>query len=329
MMKAIQVLNPGKDSSLEIQEVPKPKPGKHEVLVKIEATAINRADLHQRAGKYPPPEGASEILGLEMSGIVEQTGSEVNRWSSGDRVFALLPGGGYAQYCICNEEMLMPLPDTLSFEEAAAIPETFLTAFQALDWLGSLQQKETVLIHAGGSGVGTSAIQLARHLYNGTIITTAGKQHKLDACKEIGANFAYNYKTQDFAEEIGNELGMSSVDLVIDFIGAPYWEKNIEVLAVDGRLVYLSFLGGHKIENISLGPLLRKRLSIMGSTLRSRTLEYKIELTKTFQDACLDLIKSGTIKPVVDSIYGWEDTEEAHQRMSENKNTGKIVLTGM
>jgi len=326
MMKAIEVINPGKDSSLEIQEVPKPRPGKHEVLVKIEATAINRADLHQRAGKYPPPEGASEILGLEMSGIVEETGSEVDKWSPGDRVFALLPGGGYAEYCVCHEEMLMPVPESLSFEEAAAIPETFLTAFQALGWLGALQQKETVLIHAGGSGVGTSAIQLARHLYDATIITTAGKQHKLDACKEIGANFAYNYKTQDFSEEIENDLGKDPVNLVIDFIGAPYWERNIDVLALDGRLVYLSFLGGHKLEDISLGPLLRKRLSIMGSTLRSRKLEYKIELTKTFQDACLDLIKSGAIKPVIDSIYDWEDVEDAHQRMSDNKNTGKIVL---
>jgi len=326
MMKAIQVINPGKDSSLEIQEVPKPRPGKHEILVKIEATAINRADLHQRAGKYPPPEGASEILGLEMSGIVEETGSEVDKWSPGDRVFALLPGGGYAEYCVCHEEMLMPVPESLSFEEAAAIPETFLTAFQALDWLGALKQKETVLIHAGGSGVGTSAIQLARHLYDATIITTAGKQHKLDACKEIGANFAYNYKTQDFSEEIENDLGKDPVNLVIDFIGAPYWERNIDVLALDGRLVYLSFLGGHKLEGISLGPLLRKRLTVMGSTLRSRPEEYKIELTKAFCDTCLDLIGAGTIKPVIDSIFAWEDVEEAHQRMADNKNTGKIVL---
>lgn len=328
-MKYIEVIDPGKDSRLEIAEGPAPEAGEYEVLVQIEATAINRADLHQRAGKYPPPEGASEILGLEMSGIVAETGAGVSKWEAGDRVFGLLPGGGYAQYCVCNEQMLMPVPDTLSFEEAAAIPETFLTAYQALDWLGGLKEQETVLIHAGGSGVGTSAIQLARHLYEARIITTAGKQQKLDTCKEIGANFAYNYKTQNFAEVIQKNLGKSPVNLIIDFIGAPYWEKNIEVLALDGRLVYLSFLGGHKLEQVSLGPLLRKRLSIKGSTLRSRAEQYKIELTQAFRNACLNLIEAGAIHPVIDSIYDWEDVEEAHRRMAENKNTGKIVLTGM
>lgn len=328
-MKVIQVLNPGKSSSLEIQEVQKPAPEKDQVLVKIEATAVNRADLHQRAGKYPPPEGASNILGLEISGIVEDTGPDVSKWESGDRVFGLLPGGGYAQYCSCHEEMLMAIPDSTSFEEAAAIPETFLTAYQALIWLGELQPEETVLIHAGGSGVGTSAIQLSRQLCDATIITTAGKKRKLETCREIGADFAYNYKNQDFAEEITKDLGQQPVNLVIDFIGAPYWEQNIKVLAVDGRLVYLSFLGGHKLETVSLGPLLSKRLSIIGSTLRSRPLDYKIELTQAFSKACLDLIEAGIIKPVIDSIFHWEEVEAAHQRMSDNKNTGKIVLTGM
>lgn len=329
MMKAINVINPGEDSSLEIGEAPRPEPGAREVLVKIEAAAINRADLHQRAGKYPPPEGASEILGLEMSGIVEEVGAEVTQWTPGQGVFGLLAGGGYAEYCLSREELLMEIPDALSFEEAAAIPETFLTAFQALVWLGRLEQEETVLIHAGGSGVGTSAIQIAKHLYDARIITTAGKQHKLEACQELGANYAYNYKTQNFAEEISEVLGRNSVNLVVDFIGAPYWNKNIEVLATDGRLVYLSFLGGHKIEQISLAPILRKRLTIMGSTLRSRSTDYKIKLSRDFSTACLNLFQEGKIKPVIDSIFEWEEAEKAHQRMQANKNTGKIVLTGM
>lgn len=328
-MQAIQVINPGKKSKLEIQNVPTPKPSGHEILVKIEATAVNRADLHQRAGKYPPPEGASEIPGLEMAGIVEKAGSKVTKWKPGDFVFGLLPGGGYAGFCVTHEDMAMPLPENISFEEAAAIPETFLTAYQALIWLGELQHKETVLIHAGGSGVGTSAIQLARHLCDATIITTAGKKRKLETCKEIGADFAYHYRKQDFAKEISKDIGEHSVNLIIDFIGAPYWDQNIDVLATDGRLVYLSFLGGAKIKKMNLAPILRKRLKIMGSTLRSRSEEYKIELTNDFADRCLEFFENGTIKPVIDSVYDWEDTEKAHSRMRNNKNTGKIVLTGM
>ena len=328
-MKAIRVINMGETSSLEIKDYPDPEPQDHEVRVKVEATAVNRADLHQRAGKYPPPKGASEILGLEMAGVVNKVGSKVTRWGEGDRVFALLPGGGYCEYCTVHEDMAMPVPDSLSFEEAAAVPETFLTAIQALSWLGNLKQLETVLIHAGGSGVGTSAIQLARQLFNAKVVTTAGKERKLETCRELGADFAYNYKEQNFAEEITKELGENAVNLVVDFIGAPYWEKNIEVLAMDGRLVYLSFLGGHRLEQMSLAPLLKKRLTVIGSTLRTRSLEYKIELTQAFSNNCMRLIEDGSLKPVVDSVYDWENTEEAHQRMANNQNTGKIVLSGM
>lgn len=328
-MKAINVINPGRHSSLEIAEISSPEPGPGEILVKIEATAVNRADLHQRAGKYPPPEGASSILGLEMAGIVEKTGSGVSRWKPGEFVFGLLPGGGYAEFCVIHENMAMPIPDSLSFKEAAAIPETFLTAFQSLSWIGKLKRDETVLIHAGGSGVGTSAIQLSRHLFNTQIATTAGKRRKLETCLELGANFAYNYKKQDFAEELKNDIGPNSVNLVIDFIGSPYWDQNIDIMAIDGRLVYLAFLGGHKISEFSLIPILKKRLSIMGSTLRSRSTEYKIALTRDFADQTLDLFEQEVLKPVIDSVYDWSETEKAHQRMQNNENTGKIVLTGM
>ncbi|TYP91718.1 putative NAD(P)H quinone oxidoreductase, PIG3 family [Fodinibius salinus] len=328
-MKAIQVIQESSGSALKIGEVPTPEPDENELLVKIRSTAINRADLLQRTGNYDPPEGASNILGLEISGVVEKVGSEVTEWENGDRIFGLLPGGGYAEYCTIHEDMAMGLPDNLSFEEAAAIPETFLTAFQTLDWLAELQEQETVLIHAAGSGVGTSAIQLAYSLYEARIIATAGKQHKLDTAKELGANFAYNYKEQNYAEEIISDIGADSVNVVIDFIGKPYWHKNMEVLAMDGRLVYLSFLGGHKVENISLIPILRKRLSIMGSTLRNRTEEYKIDLTKDFASKTLSLFKDGKLKPVIDSVFDWSETETAHQRMKNNKNTGKIVLTDM
>lgn len=328
-MKAIQIQNPGKHSSLKIGKVPTPELAANEILVKIEATALNRADLLQRTGNYPPPEGASKILGLEMAGIVEKGGSEVTKWKTGDRVFGLLAGGGYAEYCTIQEDMVMEIPENLSFGEAAAIPETFLTAFQALDWLGKLQDKETVLIHAAGSGVGTSAIQLAHHLYNAEIIATAGKPQKLETAKELGAEYAYNYKEQNYAEEIIDDVGPDSIDVVIDFIGKPYWHKNMEVIAMDGRVVYLSFLGGHKIDELSLVPILRKRLSIMGSTLRNRSIEYKIDLTKDFASKTRSLFENGVLKPIIDSIYDWSYTEEAHKRMQNNKNTGKIVLTGM
>lgn len=328
-MKAIHVIRKGLDTSLKIAETNRPEPGGHELLVKIEATALNRADLLQRAGNYPVPDGVSEILGLEMSGVVEATGEKVTKFKNGDQVFGLLAGGGYAEYCTIHQDLAMKKPESLSYEEAAAIPETFLTAYQALVWLGKISRNETVLIHAGASGVGTSAIQLARHLFDATIITTASQQHKLDACRELGADYTINYKDQDFADVITDELGSNAVDLIIDFVGAPYWQKNIDVLGMDGRMVYLSFLGGHRIENMSLVPILRKRLSIKGSTLRNRSEDYKIKLTKKFADQTLNLFRKGTIKPVIDSIFDWEKAEEAHKRMADNKNTGKIVLTGM
>lgn len=328
-MKAIEIINPGKNSVLEIQEIPTPEPRADELLVRIKATAVNRADLHQRQGRYPPPEGTSPVMGLEMAGVVEKTGSRVSRWKRGDIVFALLSGGGYAEFCTVHEKMAMAIPQGFSFEEAAAIPETFLTAYQALNWLGGLSPASTVLIHAGGSGVGTAAIQLAHHLYNARIAATAGSRQKLEACEKLGASYTYNYKKQNFAKEIEKNLGENAVNLIIDFIGSPYWKQNMEILAMDGRLVFLSFLGGHKLEKASLAPLLQKRLTITGSTLRSRTEPYKIKLTQEFAEHTLDLFEQEILKPVIDSVYNWEDVEKAHQRMAENKNTGKIVLTGM
>lgn len=328
-MKAINVINPGKNSSLEIQETPTPEPAAHEILVKVEATALNRADLLQRKGNYPVPDGASEILGLEMAGVVEKVGSRVKRWQAGDFVFSLLPGGGYAEFCTVPADMAMPIPENLSFEEAAAIPETFLTAYQALKWVGEVQNKETVLIHAAGSGVGTSAIQLCKHLFNTQILATAGKDHKLESARKLGADFTYNYKKVNFADAIESDIGADAVDLIIDFVGASYWDSNIKLLAQDGRLVILSMLGGHKIENMSLIPILRKRLSVKGTTLRSRSVEYKTSLSDEFYSHTQELFKREVIHPVIDSVFDWKDAEEAHQRMADNKNTGKIVLTGM
>jgi len=328
-MKALTVDTSRKRPRMVLDEVPKPEPGDYELLVKIEATALNRADLLQKEGKYPPPKDATPILGLEMAGVVETTGMEVTRYESGDFVFGLLPGGGYAEYCVIHERIAMPIPETLSFEESASIPEVFITAFQALKYLGEIKRNDHVLVHAGASGVGTAAIQLAKMLFNCRVSTTASQRKKLKKCTELGADKAINYKKEDFAEVITSEYGHESIDLIIDFVGSPYWEKNIELLGPDGRLVILSLLGGTELKKASLLPILKKRLKIIGSTLRNRPDEYKFRLTSDFYTYAMELIESGQIQPVIDSVYDWKDVEEAHKRMNKNKNTGKIILTGM
>lgn len=307
----------------------KPKPEPNELLVKVEATALNRADLLQKKGNYPVPEGTSPILGLEMAGIVEESGASTSRFVAGDHVMGHLPGGGYAEFCVIKENHAMPVPDSLSFEEAAAIPEVFLTAFQGLFWLGELFEDETVLIHAGASGVGTAAIQLAGQTTGTTIFTTAGTEAKLELCDSLGADLAINYKEKDFADVIEDETGASPVDVILDFVGAPYWHQNVRLLAMDGRLVHLGLLGGAQTENLDLGKILRKRLTIRGSTLRNRSDEYKALLTKEFCDRFLGKFEERTLRPVIDSVYDWHEAEEAHQRMKHNMNAGKIVLTGM
>lgn len=328
-MKALLVDSSIDQPKMVVGEHPKPKPSVGELLVKIEATALNRADLLQKAGKYPPPEGASPILGLEMAGTVEEVGEGVTFFEAGDPVFGLLPGGGYAEYCTIHEELAMPVPESVSIEEAAGIAETFLTAFQALLWNGEIYDGETVLIHAGGSGVGTSTIQLAKQVYDAKVIATAGSQEKLDLCRSLGADITINYKEQDFAEVIEKELGENRVDLVVDFVGAPYWDQNMKVLAMDGRLVNLALLGGASVEKMSMVPILRKRLTVRGSTLRNRTDLYKKLLTEEFTEVVFDLIGSGKIKPIIDSVYDWNDADKAHERMANNLNAGKIILNGM
>ena len=327
-MKAVQIVNPGASSKLKIGDVETPQPAEHQILVKVKATALNRADLLQRMGKYPPPEGSSAIMGLEMAGVVEKIGKGVSRWKKGDAVFGLLPGGGYAEYVLIHERMAMKKPGNLSFKQAAAIPETFLTAYQALCWLGHLKNNDTVLIHAGASGVGTSAIQIA-HRYNARIITTAGAEKKLEVCRKLGARLALNYKEGPFAPRVEEHFGQDAVNLIIDFVGKPYWEQNINIMAMDARLIYLALLGGSKVQEVNLGTILRKRLTVRGSTLRSRELTYKIRLTEEFAEFALDLFERGSMEPFIDSVYDWKEVEDAHRRMSENKNIGKIVLTGM
>lgn len=322
-MRAVLVREPGGPEVLEFGEVPRPEPGLHEVLVRVKAASVNRADILQRQGKYPPPPGASPILGLDIAGVVEALGPEVRRWRPGDRVFGLLSGGGYAEYATIHEELAMPIPEALSFEEAAAIPEVFLTAYQALFWLGRLRSGEWVLIHAGASGVGTAAIQLARDR-GAHVAVTAGSPEKIKACMALGAEITVNYKEEPFGEAVSRAIG--GVDLIVDFVGAPYWKTNLEILRTDGRLVLLATLGGGRVPDFDLRVLLRKRLTLMGSTLRNRDLDYKIRLTREFADYALPRFASGRLKPVIDSIFPWEKVADAHRRMEANENIGKIVL---
>jgi putative PIG3 family NAD(P)H quinone oxidoreductase len=328
MMKAILVKEPGDADRLVIGEAPTPKPADDELLVKVKAAALNRADILQRQGRYPPPPGASPILGLDMAGVVEQAGPKCVRWRQGDRVFSLLSGGGYAEYVTVSGEMAMPVPESLSFEEASSIPETFLTAYQALFWLGGLQAKEWALVHAGASGVGTAAIQLAREVGAG-VIATAGSDQKLAACLRLGSAVAINYKEGPFAPKVLAATEDRGVNLILDFVGAPYWEQNLSSLALGGRLVLLATMGGSEVGHLNISALMRKWVQIIGTTLRPRSQDYKISLTRDFGRFALPRFADGRLKPVVDRIFPWEKAAEAHRYMEENKNIGKIVLNGM
>ena len=324
-MRAVVVTEPGDPGQMEIQEVPTPAPEAEEVLVKVHATALNRADMFQRRGHYPPPEGASEILGLEMAGTVVETSSGVIDWHEGDRVFALLDGGGYAEYTVVHKDRLMAVPPGLSMTEAAAIPEVFLTAYQALHWLGGVQSGHHVLVHAGASGVGTAAIQLARQAGAHPYVTASAPKH--DVCRDLGADATIDYETEDFADRIQTATDGAGADIIIDFIGAPYFHKNVDTLATDGRIIQLATLGGSTVEQVSLRQLMSKRAQLLASTLRSRSLEYKIDLTQEFASDVLPTVIVGELRPVIDSTYDWTDVAEAHRRMENNENAGKIVLS--
>ncbi len=325
-MKAIRFDEPGTPDVMYVGEYPMPSLGYGELLVYVHATALNRADTLQRMGKYPAPPGESPILGLEMAGTVYEVGPGVTDFEPGDRVCALLAGGGYAQFAVIPAGMALRLPANLSFTKAAAIPEAFMTAFQALHWLAQLKPAEKVLIHAGASGVGVAALQLARLAGASTVIATASAG-KHDLCKRVGADVVLDYSQPNWAEKVQEATGGQGVDVVIDFIGGPNFQPNLSVMAEDGRMVMLAFLGGSRLEQADLASILRKRLHIMGSTLRARPLAYKLALTAAFREHCWPAFADDSLYPVVDSIYDWNDVSAAHRYMEANQNQGKIVLS--
>lgn len=324
-MRAIQLRQFGSVEQLYLGDFPTPEPGIHEIRVKVKATALNRADLLQREGKYPPPPGESPIMGLEIAGEVEKLGAGVQKWKVGDRVCGLLAGGGYAEYVVLQEDMALPIPGNLDFLAAAAIPEAFLTAFQALVWIADLKAGEKVLIHAGASGVGTAALQLVRLLGATAYVTASADKHAL--CTALGATHCIDYKTEDFANVIKEYTEGRGVDVVLDFLGASYLERNLQALAMDGRMVMLATMGGAQAPNVNLGQVLMKRLRIQGSTLRARSLTYKTELTTAFMNLTWSHFATGQLFPVVDKVFDWEEVAQAHLYMEENKNQGKIVLS--
>jgi putative PIG3 family NAD(P)H quinone oxidoreductase len=324
-VKAIRVKTVDGEPKLKWEDVPDVSCEAEEVLVNIKATAVNRADLSQAMGFYPPPPGVTDIIGLEMAGEIVAIGDEVLGWEIGDRVCALLAGGGYSEQVTVHKDMLLPLPNDWDFVQGAAVPEVWYTAFINLLIEGVLQENESVLIHAGGSGVGTAAIQLAKQT-GATVFTTAGSAEKLDACTLLGADFAINYKEEDFLKIINRETGGIGVDLILDPVGGTYLARNISVLKQQGRLVSIGLLGGNAGE-LDMAQLLRKRLRIRGSTLRYRSLVEKISITERFKERYWPLFQNDTLRPVIDSVFPIVDAQLAHDYVRQNKNIGKVVLT--
>ncbi|KAM3595386.1 uncharacterized protein V6R79_022611 [Siganus canaliculatus] len=328
MMQAVCVDTPGGPENLVLRTVPRPQPKDGEVLIKVHATALNRADLLQRRGLYPPPPGESDIIGLEVAGVVDKLGAGVTRgWKPDDRVMALLCGGGYAEYVAVPEELLMPVPPNLTLSQAAAIPEAWLTAFQLLVFVAQVKESEVVLVHAGASGVGTAAVQLVR-LFGAVPIVTAGSPGKLKMAENLGAAAGFNYKEQNFAQGVHSFTGGKGANVILDCIGGCNWEQNVDSLATDGRWVLYGTMGGRAVEGDLLGKLLSKRGHLLSSLLRSRSLQYKAELVAAFSHRVLPHFseQEGPLRPVIDSTFTLDNIAEAHRHMEANKNIGKIVI---
>ncbi|MGP6147274.1 NAD(P)H-quinone oxidoreductase [Jeotgalibaca sp. A122] len=322
-MKAIGIKQPGGSDQLQLIERDRPELNKGDLLIKVEAAGVNRTDILTRERDTDAPENVR--LGVEVAGTVAESQAD-SAFKVGDRVMGLVNGGGYSEFVIMPENRAMKIPDTLSFVEGAAIPEVFATAYQTLFWIGRLEENESVLIHAGASGVGTAAIQLAKQLKNAHVIVTAGSQEKLDFCKNLGADVVINYKEESFDDVVLKETNGRGVDLILDFVGASYWERNYRSAAVDSRWVLIGTLGGSKIESFEIFSLMQKRIQLNGTGLTPRSDEYKAKLSQELIDRTKSLFESGSIKPIVDTTFTFENVKSAHDYMEADKNIGKIIL---
>jgi NADPH2:quinone reductase len=324
-MKAVVIEGKGGPEVLQLREVAVPQPGKGEVLIKVAAAGVNRPDVLQRQGNYPAPKGHSELPGLEVSGVVAALGEGVERLSIGDAVLALVAGGGYAEYTVAPEVCCIRKPDTLSFIDAAAIPETFFTVWHNVFERGELKAGETFLVHGGTGGIGVTAIQLAK-AFGAKVITTVGSDEKCAAARALGADIAINYRTQDFSEVVKSETGKRGVDVILDMVGGDYIEKNIRALSDDGRLVNIAYQKG-STATIDFMRVMLKRLTITGSTLRIRTNDVKGRIARAIEEKVMPLVTAGSIKAPIDSTYPLAQAAKAHERMESSAHIGKIVLT--
>jgi len=324
-MTAIVIRAPGGPDMLVPQERPVPLPSEHEVLVKVAAAGVNRPDVMQRKGLYPPPAGATDIPGLEIAGEVVALGAKVARWKPGDKLMGLVVGGGYAQFCLVHESHALPIPETLSLIEAAAVPETIFTVWHNVFERGSLKAGESLLVHGGSSGIGTAAIQLAK-AHGAHVIATAGTPDKCQACRHLGADVAVNYKDEDFVAATKAATQGRGADVILDMVGGEYIERNYEAAAVEGRVVQIAFQGSPKA-TVDFRRIMLKRLTHTGSTLRARSVEDKGAIAGAVEQHVLPLIAAGRVKPVIDSSYPLAQAALAHARMESSLHIGKIVLT--
>ena len=309
---------------LRMAEGPVPEPGPQDVLVRVAYAGINRPDVFQRSGSYPPPPDASPLLGLEISGEIVALGAEVSGWKVGDQVCALTPGGGYAEYCVAPAEHCLPVPAGLSLLEAAALPETYFTVWSNVFERGALQPGEAFLVHGGSSGIGLTAIQLAKQ-FGATVYTTVGSSEKADACRRAGADRVINYHEEDFVEVLKQATDGNGVDVILDMVGGDYIPRNIKSLAVEGRLVQIAFLKGSRVE-LDTMPIMRKRLTFTGSTLRPRSREEKADIAKALHDKVWPLLDQGLCYPVIHATFPLAEAAEAHRLMESSKHIGKIML---
>jgi len=323
-MTAIEISEPGGSEVLKPVSRPVPTPGHGEVLVKVAAAGVNRPDIVQRQGFYPPPPGASDLPGLEIAGTIVEVGPGVAGLAKGDKICALVAGGGYAEYCLADAPLVMPVPKDFSFEQAAVLPETFFTVWTNVFQRAQLQAGESILIHGGTSGIGTTAIQLA-HIFGARVFATAGSAEKCAACEKLGAERAVNYREEDFVAVCQKLTDGRGVDVILDMVGGAYVERNITALAMNGRLVNIAFLQGAKVE-VNLLPVMLKRLTLTGSTLRPRSLEEKAAIADDLRAQVWPLLDAGRVAPVIDSTFPLKEASKAHARMEEGSHIGKIVL---
>ena len=323
-MNYIQIEEHGEPYVLKLSSQSVPDPGLDEVLIRVEAAGVNRPDIMQRKGLYPPPPGATDVPGLEVSGTVVKKGKNVAEPEVGSQVCALVPCGGYAEYCLASASICLPVPKKISLQHAAGIPETFFTVWTNVFERGQLKSGETLLVHGGSSGIGTTSIQLGK-AFGATVYTTAGTQEKCEYCKNLGADAAINYNENDFEAEIKTLTENRGVDVILDMVGGPYFPKNIKILAVQGRLLQIALMQGYKAE-VDFRPLLMKRVTLTGSTLRPRSVKEKAEIALALRKEVWPLMDSGTIRPIIHQTFPLEKAADAHQLMESSNHIGKILL---